>query len=469
MNINYSTLKEKIMIKFIMIFSLLIILGGSFSTLTVRIIDKEIKALNASRLTFLYNNIDHKEKYEYFLDVACTLTNCDSIYVQNKSRTGYLEYVKDKEDDKLKRVNGVVTFVELGEEYRRGLHKWMSLGDYKFVIKFPLKSMAWEHFLKIPFIQGLLILIATSLLFSILIVLVEVRYNAYKITRNKHAIYDKLRLELTESLHHELAGPISVVESNIRCFIRETIKCELTNNGLCSYFLDHKELEECKSCDFLTSTSHDRLNSTLIAIESMKSILGTMSQLKKMKYQKENLLVSVLLDSVAALNRINTYNVTTINILDKELMENYCIYGTLSDGILFNSLMTLINNSNEAGATQITISPKVKNDMMYLYIADNGSGILTRDGEIEKDPERIFNYGYSTKEGTGPKEGVFKKIIKSLTTIDISKVSSRGAGLAIARKFLRESDGDLTLESTSEHGTIFKISFPVMNKISKEI
>lgn len=459
-----SNILERIIIKFITIFIILSIVAYVIDRTTTTTLERKIKQLNENRLEYAYNRFGPN------VELLCLMSMCQTVYIHNLEKKYYLGYNRETNGFRTYLSEYKPNYIDLQQEYDTGKHAWYSLGaNHDVVIKYPIEKVPRFDGDKIYIFAS--IILALSLTMSIVIVIIDTRFNKFKQSKSKNALNDQLRSELTESLHHELAGPISVVESNIRYFIKETIKCPYSKKNICHYYLSHQEIDECSKCKYRGLNIGERLSSTIVSLESMKSILCTMSHLKKMRYQRDNLNLSVILDSVSALNRINTYNVTTINVVDKELTGGYIVDGTLGDGVLFNSIMTLINNSNEAEATQIIITPKLVGSKMELYISDNGTGIVNSKGKIDKNPEKIFSYGYSTKEdfhSIKEKASLFSRFISILFSTGSTLTTSRGAGLSIAKKLLRENDGDISLVKTSTEGTVFKIVFPVKKKIYKE-
>lgn len=458
MNINYNSLLERLVIKFVTIFITLLVCVTIIYNIALKNVDSELTKLNEDRLNYAYN------KYGSNIEILCLITVCQSIYVRDPRQQNFITYDREENGFRPVLVDKTSSYKDMVDKYSMGTSKWYSLDNHNIVIKYPIGGPERNNF-KIAAYIGLLLLLSATL--SIIIVFVDIRFNIMKQNRSKTALNDQLRFELTESLHHELAGPISVIESNINYFIKRTITCPYNDKHICRYYLDFKEIPECKKCTYRGIDIGERLSSTLVSIESMKSILCTMSHLKKMRYQKDNLSLSVILDSVSAINRMNTFNVTRITVLDKEMTDNLMVGGTLGDGVLFNTIMTLINNSNEADATQITIKPELAKDgVMELYISDNGSGIQNSKGDIEKNPNKIFDYGYSTKDKTPTVKNTVSFIRKFFSSLFFKSdgTTTRGVGLAIAKKVLCDNGGNIELVNTSFEGTVFKITFPVTSR-----
>ncbi|MBR5127547.1 MAG: HAMP domain-containing histidine kinase [Roseburia sp.] len=99
-------------------------------------------------------------------------------------------------------------------------------------------------------------------------------------------------------------------------------------------------------------------------------------------------------------------------------------------------LLNLLINAFHATETKmgnVMVSTKVKEDKVFLEVADNGYGIS------EESMKRIFEPFFTTKKGG---EGT-------------------GLGLAIAEQVVEEHHGNIKVESKAGEGTVFLVEFPV--------
>lgn len=289
------------------------------------------------------------------------------------------------------------------------------------------------------------ILFGLSLSIALILAWIDYYVKRFKFREDLLELNNELRGEITESLHHELGGPISVIETNTEYLLRH----------IQEYLVKNKDYSNLK----------ERITTTNSALKSIRSILEIISDLKQLKYTFDPVEITVILDNIKALNRLKTYDVSKVEIREKEKLEGLYLGNNLSEGHLFNSILTLINNSNEAHATKIVITPEnPKDGKIALFITDNGRGILNSKGEIEKNLSKVFSYGYSTKtdKSVMKKVSVFKKFILTIFGDSNAIITSRGAGLSIAKKVLNRHGGDLEISNTSPHGTIFKVTLPVV-------
>jgi len=95
-------------------------------------------------------------------------------------------------------------------------------------------------------------------------------------------------------------------------------------------------------------------------------------------------------------------------------------------------LINLIRNSIQAHASKLNISSKINNNSIELYLTDNGTGIP------EGFRDKIFESNFTTKE------------------------KGMGLGLKLAKRFIESINGQINLVSSSDPGTTFKISIPLI-------
>lgn len=289
-------------------------------------------------------------------------------------------------------------------------------------------------------------LITFNLLLLFLILSFNNRRFNYRVT--KDMLEDLIQKELTESLHHELSGPVVVLEGKI---------------------------------DMLKNMSPDDPNRAVIldnldnSISLIRDILNIMANRKHLKYTNGTISIERLIENSVAFNRIKHLGVLDIIIddKDKELFSNYSLLG-LDNGVLVNILNNLITNSTEAGASEVKVYGTLrevgtidgeKYPVIDLYCKDNGSGIRDKNGNISNTKE-IFNYCYSTKDQleTVSKNSIMdwiKSIFGGINDIQ----SIRGAGLAISKKLLLSVNDDIVLHETSVNGTTFKLTLKVKKRL----
>ena len=91
----------------------------------------------------------------------------------------------------------------------------------------------------------------------------------------------------------------------------------------------------------------------------------------------------------------------------------------------------LVRNANEAGATSVELESAIEGEQLLVRVFDNGTGLAPR----------AFN-------------NLFRPFAGS------ARANGTGLGLPIARELMRAQGGDLSLEATSDEGTIFVVRLP---------
>lgn len=405
-------------------------------------------SLDNSYENYIFNQTTKKLNIGYLnypdnYSLLCLITGCSNMVKKNPVTGLYKLYdatpnynILGRDPSENIKVPEYKTFPILNNNYDLFLLNQNSLGFYKE------KDYPFTYTKDNLFTIAISLLIL-SLLLSLILSWIDYWIKRFQFKQNLLELNNELRGEITESLHHELGGPISVIETNTEYLLRH----------MKEYLVEHKN----------HGALRDRITTTHTALKSIRSILEIVSDLKQLKYTSDPIEISVILDNIKALNRLKTYDVSKVKINNRDVLKGLCLGNELSEGHVFNSILTLINNSNEAGATKINITPEfITNNKICIYVADNGRGILDSKGQIEKNLNKVFYYGYSTKEPKIVKKiNMIKQFFLVLFGDSNAIITSRGAGLAIARKILQKHGGNLEVDRTSPQGTIFKITLPV--------
>lgn len=364
--------------------------------------------------------------------IKCVLLNCmyiekNNVFYEFKDRSFYRVRSEIKRD--------IITSIP-------SAHK-VSVNGVTYYLNIDLENDLLSIAKMSSYMSGI---ITFNLLMLFLILSFNNRRFNYRVT--KDMLEDLIQKELTESLHHELSGPVVVLEGKI---------------------------------DMLKNMSPDDPNRAVIldnldnSISLIRDILNIMANRKHLKYTNGTISIERLIENSVAFNRIKHLGVLDIIIddKDKELFSKYSLLG-LDNGVLVNILNNLITNSTEAGASEVKVYGTLreirnmdgeKYPVIDLYCKDNGSGIRDKNGNISNTKE-IFNYCYSTKDQleTASKNSIMdwiKSIFGGINDIQ----SIRGAGLAISKKLLLSVNDDIVLHETSENGTTFKLTLKVKKRL----
>lgn len=171
----------------------------------------------------------------------------------------------------------------------------------------------------------------------------------------------------------------------------------------------------------------EKVTSTIITqVETLRNIASEFSNFARMP--KLN---------IERINLIGSIN-EAINLFANEKLEikfennKDVIFINADSDHLNRTFINLIRNSIQAKARNITIDVSTNKDFSYVRIIDNGTGI---SGE---NFEKIFEENYTTKP-----EGM-------------------GLGLSITKRFLESINGKIVVEKSSDEGTTFLITIPLV-------
>lgn len=382
--------------------------------------------------------------YGQNLDLMCAATNCVALRITTPD--GRIEtYIADKHFS-LRRASGQedIKFIRNLVSHDLIDHQIENMTFYRNVNI--LRKANEETFY----------IMVISLLILIVALITSTTYIEKFVRRNEkvkeiNVLELEIQRELTESLHHEVTGPLTVIETNANA-IKEEIK---KNNRHLKGFKDRFKYIES-------------------GIENIKDLLYIMSNNKHIKYTNGGISIVKIVNNVKSLRTLLSFKTLRIDILNKNELSKYSVGSRLTNGELTNVFNTLINNSEEAGANKITIKlEKLTNDYAAIYVSDNGKGVRDKKGKISMTDD-IFKYSYTTKEPSNMEEtNILIRLFIILFGRTKKSLSTRGVGLAINRRILEMAGGSLTLEETSEKGTTFKITIPIKltkeNKIEKKI
>jgi len=284
-----------------------------------------------------------------------------------------------------------------------------------------------------------------------------------------------LQRTLAESAHHEMLMPLSVIKTIFNDFILKLYPCANDKTKQCIFVNNNNEKKDCAYKQYnrdIDKVSKEYITSIHLAIEQLEVVLNQMSETKQLKHSIGNISIYKLITN--AVNTINTSSVTKLilemRIEDKELLKKYAVKKPLSNGNMLNILNNHLSNSKDANSTIIRIKSEItKNDMLELYLGDNGKGIRNKYDEIITKDD-VFNNGYSTKNNKGEsiiiKRTFFNRVKEFIKHFlkDENIKTGRGFGLFINKKILNKAGGNIELVDTSIKGTVFKLTIPIKIK-----
>lgn len=412
-------------------FTMLLTVGLVFAIITINITSSTIIDYYNTEAKERINNV--QKEYGIDIPMLCLVTNCD-VVVDKRYEENPLVFNFTKKTN----VSVFPKPIEKPKNLLEDIFKQNTIKVPSTNIEV-IKSMdILDDLKKDLFIR----VISIFLVFAILSMLVIIQFERIVGRREKykelHNMEYNIQKDLTESVHHELAGPLAVIEGNLDMFFKSF----------------GKELNE---------TQENYIYQIETAIDSIKAVLKIMSNCKHIKYSNGAISINKIIDSAISARTLSSLNSVLINYKHKESLNDIAVKGKLSNGEIYNAINTLIINATEADATKIDIDTDINDRYIDIVVKDNGSGVRDKNGKIDPN-QNIFRYGYSTKDKDDHPDvehGLVYNMIYSIFGGKHRTRSTRGAGLAINKNILKAHGGDLLLKSTSEKGSVFQLRIPI--------
>lgn len=432
----------------------------------------------------LYTLQEIKERgYKPDMETICLITNCivvkdpinnKIVFVRsNITQSGLLKEIKPVTTN-----NGII-IDSYNLSTMQPFVKYQNLDIYSLTT-IKLEELKDQHLANIIFYASIWFLGG-----MVTIVLIRMYIRKYQGVRDREEMEEKLRKRLTESVHHELSGPLSTIKANLKAGYAIMFPCK-EYGGSCQMH-NGTFMPGCANCSTYSkfnnveegSISWNYLNA-LAAIDQMQSVLNIMANAKHIQYTNGSVSLAKILDTLVASKRLTTYNLVKIDVINKEGLEKFSCGNGLKNGELSNILTSMVNNSIEAEANHITISwCEGKQGYIDIFIRDNGYGVRDRKNRLIKDVANFkIKYGYSTKISPYDLGDMVKKnkIFQLLTNIigsDLDYIKVRGSGLHINRSIIEMYGGSIELFKNSEDGATFKVVVPVkevhFDELEKEV
>ena len=125
--------------------------------------------------------------------------------------------------------------------------------------------------------------------------------------------------------------------------------------------------------------------------------------------------------------------------LEKKIPEGTEVYG--DPGMIFNIIKSVVNNGIEytahGGKIEIGMSESVREGYRTIYIKDNGMGM---------SQEKI--------------DYIFRPESKLIDSTGSNNERGGGLGLVLTKEFIDKNGGEITVESTLDVGSEFRIALP---------
>jgi signal transduction histidine kinase len=235
--------------------------------------------------------------------------------------------------------------------------------------------------------------------------------------------------QLAAGIAHEINNPLSYLSSNLETlqdYIKqyESVITKLSANTPQS----DTDLSELK---FLKEDSEELLQACLNGVSRVSDIVINLKQFSKKGTDDftSTDLIEVLEASLAIVsNQIKyKYEVTMTHQSETSLVNGN--FGQLQQ-VFVNLFMNAIDAMPESGT--LTIKSHYKNDEVIVTVQDNGIGMKSETAT------RIFEPFYTTKGDT----------------------KGTGLGLSVSYAIITKHNATITVDSTTNEGTTFKLVFP---------
>jgi len=176
------------------------------------------------------------------------------------------------------------------------------------------------------------------------------------------------------------------------------------------------------------------VSKTLIEqIDHLSTIANAFSQFANIgEAKKEKLNLNEMVEHVIKLNELNE----DIEIRNELIAEDIYIEAdkTQINRLFTNIIINAIQSVPESRQAKITISQRLQNEKILTKIMDNGSGIN------EEVQSKIFTPNFTTK------------------------TSGTGLGLAMCKRIVEQTNGEIWFETLIGEGTSFYIEFPLIKQ-----
>jgi signal transduction histidine kinase len=285
---------------------------------------------------------------------------------------------------------------------------------YTLLVVFPTKNQYLQSFIKFTI---------PSIIFSVLL-LVVFSTTLYIILKQKHL--SEIKKDFVDNMTHELKTPVSSISIAGQMLSDENLIAILEQSG---------SLSKSASFNKITQTITDETKRLQFLIDKVlqMSLMEDGRSILKIK----DLDANELLLKVAQIIDIQVGKCGGSLELELEALESTIYVDEMHfTNVLFNLMENAVKYRRPDVPLQLIIRTENVDEMIWISIRDNGSG-------IKKDNlKKIFDRFYRVHTG------------------NIHNVKGFGLGLAYVKKIVEELNGTIKVESEFNSGTKFTISLP---------
>ncbi len=267
--------------------------------------------------------------------------------------------------------------------------------------------------------------------------------------RTKNLMNNEIKMNLAESLYHELLTPTILA---IRL---------------------HQRLQQRGTGMIMNLETKKKYNNTIaLSLDTIVNTLNLLKSSKEIRYNRDSLPVPSVVKG--ALDTIFEFLPRKFDTEMKnfDTYENICV-DKISTGEMVTLISHMFKNAIEAHATKIIVEldEEVIDNKLKIYILDNGHGLCDKNGTLLKTVsiDSIFDYGISSKNPKDIPQTNVSGMAVLLKTLGIGITEApmgppdgtRGTGLYMVKSRLREIGGEIAVLRTSGAGTKFVIVVPI--------
>lgn len=243
--------------------------------------------------------------------------------------------------------------------------------------------------------------------------------------------------QLSAGIAHEINNPISFIGSNLQLMQQQVADMFKVQESLKEH-LDPKALSvlnnltEQYQCDFLQDEFSELFADCNLGVERVSHIVKSLKAY--CQNNDSNWHLSDVCEGIGLTLKILENQIkNTCRIVEEhtETPQSYCINNELNQ-VYLNLLVNAVQSITENG--EILIRSYCQEQKIVIEIHDNGIGIA------HSQLDRIFDPFYTTK--------------------DVGK--GTGLGLSISQAIVKKHLGEITVSSTVNQGTLFKIVLPIL-------
>ncbi len=225
---------------------------------------------------------------------------------------------------------------------------------------------------------------------------------------------EQLRSNLLRSISHDLRTPLTSISGNAD---------NLLSNG--DAFSDKEKKQIYKDI-------YDDSMWLINLVENLLSITRIEDKQARLKFSSE-VIDEIINEALNHIYKRNTNHHINFCSSDEIILVNVDVR------LIVQVIINIVDNAIKytPDGSEIIISTKRKDNMLYVSIADNGTGIP------DEEKEKVFDMFYAGAT----------KIADSRRSI--------GLGLALCKSIISAHGGEITLTDNKPHGTVFTFSLPI--------